>query len=420
MIDYEDLEKKAGQAFAAKSFRFRFLVSIIVWIFFGIVDFYKLSLPAGVLRANIDLNMWTITICCITEMFLFVPYFWIVGRYPQKEKSINYMTVTVDILVMTGIIHSLGGINSNFFPMLYLLIIAYSSGLFTRKGCYLTGAISLIAYTVLFYSELFEIIPSVTIPETNLEPSHYMMRFVSVSLIMVLFTFISGQVAGILHERRRFVRMGIFLAGLSHELKNQLAVIVNETSHLKNRYDEGDFKVIDSQSDKLINMFNDILSFGGENNLSKMEADLRGVADGAINVAILAIPAHKKSGVNVVKDYAEDEILVQIDEKQIAGSLINLINNSLDAMSYSGTLTVTVRLQNAFWALVEVSDTGAGVVKENLEDIFEPFFSAKGEKRSGTGLGLAIAKRVVEAHDGAISVESEIGKGSTFTVKLPV
>jgi len=96
---------------------------------------------------------------------------------------------------------------------------------------------------------------------------------------------------------------------------------------------------------------------------------------------------------------------------------LNLLINARDAMPGGGTITVATSL-TGFHVAIRVSDNGSGIPKEVQEKIFKPFFSTKGDK--GTGLGLAICSKIVAQHKGEIKVESEVGKGTTFTIFLPV
>jgi signal transduction histidine kinase len=96
----------------------------------------------------------------------------------------------------------------------------------------------------------------------------------------------------------------------------------------------------------------------------------------------------------------------------------NLIHNALQAMDHKGTLTIGLR-QEAGNALVSIGDTGCGIPPELRERIFDPFFTTK-PAGEGTGLGLEIVRKIVEKHGGNIAIESEVGRGSTFTVSLPI
>jgi signal transduction histidine kinase len=108
-----------------------------------------------------------------------------------------------------------------------------------------------------------------------------------------------------------------------------------------------------------------------------------------------------------------------VDGDQIQQVFMNIIINSADAMTGDGgTLTVKTDLNNGV-AEISFTDTGRGINKEHLPKLFTPFFTTK-ETGKGTGLGLAISYGIIQSHNGEIDVESEIGKGSTFRIKLPV
>src|SRR5207302_8115016 len=99
-------------------------------------------------------------------------------------------------------------------------------------------------------------------------------------------------------------------------------------------------------------------------------------------------------------------------------ALLNLMLNAVQAMPGGGELTFQATVENQYVAL-SLIDTGTGIAAELLPKIFKPFFSTK-SKSGGSGLGLPTTKKIIEAHGGAIEVQSEIGKGTKFTIRLPV
>ena len=123
-------------------------------------------------------------------------------------------------------------------------------------------------------------------------------------------------------------------------------------------------------------------------------------------------------GVQVVTQMDPDCPRVVADSDQMNQVLINLIMNSLHAMPEGGTLRLELGCERDMVKLT-VSDTGHGIRKEVINNIFDPFFTTK-EFGKGTGLGLTVVKGIVEEHRGSIAVESEEGKGTTFTIHLPI
>jgi two-component system NtrC family sensor kinase len=124
--------------------------------------------------------------------------------------------------------------------------------------------------------------------------------------------------------------------------------------------------------------------------------------------------------IHIVKDFQEDIPLAVIDPSQVERVFMNLIINAAEAMEGNGTLTIATR-ENKQTKDVEIAftDTGTGISEDNLRKIFDPFFTTK-DVGHGTGLGLAISYGLVRSHKGSILVESKLGKGTTFTVNLPI
>jgi signal transduction histidine kinase len=125
-----------------------------------------------------------------------------------------------------------------------------------------------------------------------------------------------------------------------------------------------------------------------------------------------------KAGIEIVRDLADDVPDINADPAQLNQVLVNLVVNAVHAMPDGGTLTVRIRAGDDDVAFV-VEDTGTGMSEDILDKIFLPFFTTK-QVDEGTGLGLAVVHGIVTAHSGVIDVESRPGKGSRFTVRLPV
>jgi two-component system NtrC family sensor kinase len=124
--------------------------------------------------------------------------------------------------------------------------------------------------------------------------------------------------------------------------------------------------------------------------------------------------------IKVVMELDDQLPMVILDPSQIERVFLNLIINAADAMNGNGQLTLSTNLNRTKTCIeINVQDTGHGITEENMEKIFDPFFTTK-ETGHGVGLGLAISYGIVKDHNGNISVESEVGKGTTFTVSFPL
>jgi len=123
-----------------------------------------------------------------------------------------------------------------------------------------------------------------------------------------------------------------------------------------------------------------------------------------------------QSGVKLRRSLDPNLPMVRADQTSVLQVIVNLLQNAIESMPDGGTLTVKTEADDE-WVKLVVSDTGCGISAENLNRIFYPFFTTK--PGTGTGLGLAISQSVAEQHQGGITVRSEVGKGSTFTLRLP-
>jgi two-component system NtrC family sensor kinase len=165
------------------------------------------------------------------------------------------------------------------------------------------------------------------------------------------------------------------------------------------------------------------LDFSRQSPPEKHESDINEIADRAIAIVQAQIEANH---VVLQKDLYPDLPKVQADANQIQQVLVNLLLNAADAMGENGgTLGLSTQMMasdpksaRSKGIEIRVSDTGCGIPAANLQKIFDPFFSTKGAK--GTGLGLAVAWGIVEKHNGRIEVASEVGKGTTFRILLPL
>jgi len=126
-----------------------------------------------------------------------------------------------------------------------------------------------------------------------------------------------------------------------------------------------------------------------------------------------------KNRITVIKNYSEDLPKIEAYGGQLNQVFMNILDNAQDAMKETGTLTINVNKIEDNKIKIEFIDTGMGIPAENLKKVFDPFFTTKPVGK-GTGLGMSISYRVIHDHHGTIDVESEVGKGTKFTITLPI
>jgi signal transduction histidine kinase len=161
-------------------------------------------------------------------------------------------------------------------------------------------------------------------------------------------------------------------------------------------------------------LLEDFLRFARVQALETIPSDLNAVVD---DLCDFFEPEAAARGIVLRRHLAEDLPRVALDDDLFKQALFNLIRNAEHAMPDGGELLVTTRVQAPDQVLLELTDTGQGISPEGLPRIFEPFYSTR---PGGTGLGLPTVRRIVEAHGGTIGVESQLGKGSRFTILIPI
>jgi two-component system, NtrC family, sensor histidine kinase PilS len=215
----------------------------------------------------------------------------------------------------------------------------------------------------------------------------------------------------------RLAVVGSLAAGLAHEIRNPLASMCGSIELLGGspRLDDQERRlmhVVLSEAERLEALVRDFLSFARPAS-PKLEA-LDG-AQAVIETVDLFRPQAAARGIEL-EVHVDGELPVSADPRQLRQVLWNLLGNAADATASGGRVRVHFARHNRH-ALLEVADSGEGINEEDLSRIFDPFFTTK---ERGTGLGLAIVHRIVEAHGGELSVRSELGRGSTFRVALPL
>jgi signal transduction histidine kinase len=221
----------------------------------------------------------------------------------------------------------------------------------------------------------------------------------------------------------RLASLGTLTAGLAHEIRNPLVAIKTLTQLLPERLDDEEFrsqflKIASGEVDRISSLVNELLDFARPSDPKWELEDVNAILDGMI---LLISTATKKKLITIIKNYASNLPLVQIDREQIKQVILNILLNAIDATSENGKIMVKTRSfikpGGEPYIQIEFTDTGCGIPSEHLEDIFNPFFTTK---NTGSGLGLSISNQIVQDHKGYIDVESQLEKGSSFFINLPV
>jgi two-component system sensor kinase FixL len=241
----------------------------------------------------------------------------------------------------------------------------------------------------------------------------------------------SEQLEGMVEERTRELReaqerllrqeklavLGQLAGGVGHELRNPLGAISNAVYFLNMVLEESDpevketLEILEKEVKTSEQIITGLLDFGRARPPTWRKADVNEIIQEALSR--VTVP----ESVEVVSQLDETLPIILADPGQLGQVFGNIIVNAIQAMPEGGRLIIRSEVPDPEWVAVSFADTGVGISEESLDKIFEPLFTTKAK---GIGLGLALVKILVEGHSGTIEVESQVGKGSTFTVRLPL
>jgi signal transduction histidine kinase len=250
-----------------------------------------------------------------------------------------------------------------------------------------------------------------------------------VGIIVVMLIGIVFTVRAVIHESEVSRIKSEFVSNVSHEFKTPLALIrmFGETLDTGIVTDESKrrefYSIIRKESERLTHLINNVLDFSrmdsGTKEYNFEEADL-------VEVVRNSLEAYKfhihDLGFEIENKLPGKLVMPKIDKDAISQVLLNLLSNAVKYSEDRKYIGVEVR-KNSTSALISVTDHGMGIQKEQLKKIFDKFYrvhTTKAKETRGSGLGLTLAKHIIEAHGGTIEVESEVGKGSKFTIRIPL
>jgi PAS domain S-box-containing protein len=222
----------------------------------------------------------------------------------------------------------------------------------------------------------------------------------------------------------RLVSLGVITASMAHEFNNPLGIVMGFAQQLLSEFEPDTpnhqaLKIIDEETRRCQGIIQELLQFSRPKNADLCPTDVKLAIDKSLNMVANRLYRQKiEASVAVV-----DELpLISADPQQLEQVIINLFLNAIDAMPKGGHLRVKADIEasptDGGQVAVEVSDSGGGIDPNDLDKIFQPFFSAK--KGKGIGLGLSITERIIKNHGGTIAVQSEPGRGTAFTIRLPL
>jgi PAS domain S-box-containing protein len=231
-----------------------------------------------------------------------------------------------------------------------------------------------------------------------------------------------------LRQTERLAELGTLASGMAHEIGTPMNVILGRAEFLQRKTKDPDtakgLQTIVEQVERITRIMNQLLTFARRRPIERHPMNLNKVVEETLDMMRERFRRHS---IEVITDLSPSLPRANVDLDQIGQVLLNLVINALHAIGDEGTIRVrTAVIPGGSSAgdpmdMIEltVTDSGHGIAPEDLDKIFNPFFTTK-EVGKGTGLGLTVAHGIVQEHGGRITVESEVRKGTTFRILLPV
>jgi signal transduction histidine kinase len=223
-------------------------------------------------------------------------------------------------------------------------------------------------------------------------------------------------------DAERLAELGTLTGGLAHEIKNPLSTVQLNLQLLAEDLTPDNpayprivnrLKTVQKETSRLRDILDDFLRYAGQLELDRQPTDLNELLEDLVD---FFLPQAQAQRAKLRLRRSEGPLVAEVDAKLIKQALLNLMLNALQAMPEGGELILSAARQDG-QALVDVIDTGKGIAPEALEKIFDAYYTSK---KGGTGLGLAMTRRIVREHGGELTVKSEQGRGSDFSLRLPL
>ena len=241
-----------------------------------------------------------------------------------------------------------------------------------------------------------------------------------------LYEGVKGQMAELKRTQAQLVQstklaaIGELAANIAHEINNPLTTVLGFASFLSERMPPADpmreeLGLIQEEASRARDIVRDLLQFSRQRDFSPESTDVRTVLE---QVVAMVRRQGALNAITVEERYAPELPPVELDVSRMKQVFLNIINNAVYVMPNGGSLVIRTEAGDG-GVRISFQDTGPGIASEHRDRIFDPFFTTKPEV-SGTGLGLSVSLGIVQSHGGTIEVETEIGRGSRFTISLPL
>lgn len=352
----------------------------------------------------------------------------------NKKLLFAYSQIGIDTFVVTLIIFVTGSFAS-IFSFLYLVVIIYSSMLLFRSGSMIMAALCSIQYGIMVDLEFYGILKPLVIDGGHVAVAYPWSHVLYKIMITMVACFAVAFLSGFLSEQVRKTKkelstmedrvkrveklayMGEMAAGMAHEIKNPLASLAGSIQIIKKeiKYDpELDklMQIVLRETDRLSSLANNFLFFAKPpvGKIEKIELESTLIE----TIKLFEKDSACKDRIPITNEFASN-IWIEMDTIHLRQVLWNLLLNAAEAIDGTGLIEIKTYPLKDDYTCIEIADNGCGITEEVMKSIFDPFFTTK---PNGTGLGLSIVHSILESYNAWLDVESQVDKGTTFTLKL--
>ena len=217
-----------------------------------------------------------------------------------------------------------------------------------------------------------------------------------------------------LYRAERLSAMGRLAAGVAHEIRNPLNAISMACQRLQKDNLDQLTGIIRDEIRRLNRIVEEFIGFSRSGKPVMKAHDITALLK---QISLLVAEEAASQGITLQTDWRESPLIIWMDADKIKQALFNIIKNAIESISDQGAVTLSVEPEGKKWVKISIVDTGSGLTREEMEQIFDPDYTTK---EKGLGLGLALAHEIIQGHGGEIRVMSEPGRGATFEILLPV
>lgn len=230
-------------------------------------------------------------------------------------------------------------------------------------------------------------------------------------------------------QSEKLAIMGQLAAGVAHEINNPINGIITYIHLLLKKLDENkvetetwkkNLKLVERETKRIGRLVKNLLNFSRKTEPDLGQVSLKQLIEESLS---LLEDQFLIKNIKIIKDYVDGIPNVLGDYNQLQQVIMNLVLNAVQAVDKQGKIKITLAAEGAkgseCFINLNIWDNGAGIPKEDLDKVFDPFYTTKTGNKGGVGLGLSIAKQIINEHHGRITIQSEVGKGTNVSIRLP-